>query len=273
MATTHHQTEHGGGHPTLGQYIVIAILLFAITIVEFVIIMNFPGDPGKVISDALGQPSTTILLFVLSAIKFAIVILFYMHLKFDNKFFFWAFVGGMTLALMVGLSLIGLFTAIKGGEVRAADAPYSPCHFSHETMENECPKPEPQPTSTPHPVVPAIAYTAPVVAAASTGAAADISGPPNADIGADLVLSYGCLACHSTDGSDLVGPTWQGLYGSQENLEDGTSVTVNDEYIKESIQDPNAKITAGFTAGLMPPTLGVKDEEVPHIIEYLKSLK
>ena len=87
------------------------------------------------------------------------------------------------------------------------------------------------------------------------------------------MLAYGCLACHSTDGSALVGPTWQGLYGTQEALEDGTSVTVNDGYIKESIQDPNAKITAGFTAGLMPPTLGVKDEEIPHIIEYIKSLR
>ena len=98
-------------------------------------------------------------------------------------------------------------------------------------------------------------------------------GEPSATIGADLVLAYGCLACHSTDGSALVGPTWLGLYGTQEALEDGTQVMVDDEYIKESIQDPNAKITAGFTAGLMPPTLGVKDEEIPHIIEYLKSLR
>ena len=275
MATTHHESEHyGGGHPSLAQYVIIAILLFAITIVEFVIIMDFPGEAEKVISDALGEPSTTILLFLLSGIKFAIVILFYMHLKFDNKFFFWTFVAGMALAVMVGLSLIGLFTAIKGGELRADDAPYAPCAFDHSLGkhgENVCPTPVPQPTSTPHPVVPAIAYTAPVVGAVAT--AADVSGPPNEDIGADLVLAYGCLACHSTDGSELVGPTWQGLYGTQESIDDGTSVEVNDEYITESIQDPNAKITAGFTAGLMPTTLGVKDEEIPHIIEYIKSLK
>ena len=98
-------------------------------------------------------------------------------------------------------------------------------------------------------------------------------GEPSADIGSELVLAYGCLACHSTNGSALVGPTWQGLYGTQEALEDGTSVTVDDAYIRESIQDPNEKITQGFTAGLMPPTLGVKDEEIPHIIEYMKSLK
>ena len=275
MATTH-ETEHsGGGHPSLQQYIVIAILLFAITIVEFIIIMDFPGEREKVISGALGQPSTTILLFLLSGIKFAIVILFYMHLKFDNKFFFWTFVGGMTLAVLVGLSLIGLFTAIRGGELRAEDAPYSPCYFDHDLGahgENVCPTPVPLPTSTPHPVVPTIVYTAPVAAPAVV-ALADVSGPPDAGLGEDLVATYGCAACHTIDGSDLIGPTWLGLYGSQETLEDGTSVTVDDEYIKESIQDPNAKITAGFTAGLMQATLGVRDEDIPHIIEYMKSLQ
>ena len=95
MATTH-ETEHGGGHhPTFMQYVIIAVLLFAITIVEFIIIMDMPGPREKVIADALGEPSTTILLFLLSGIKFAIVILFYMHLKFDNKFFFWVFIAGM----------------------------------------------------------------------------------------------------------------------------------------------------------------------------------
>ena len=275
MATSH-ETEHsGGGHPTLKQYIFIAILLFAITIVEFVIIMDFPGEAEKVISDALGEPSTTILLFLLSGIKFAIVILFYMHLKFDNKFFLWVFIAGMVLAVMVGLALIGLFTAIKGGDLRADDAPYVQCSFDHDLGahgENVCPTPAPQPTSTPHPVVPTIVYTAPVIAPAAA-VVADLSGPPDAGLGEQLVLQYGCNACHSTDGSTLVGPTWLGLYGTQESLDDGTSATVDDEYIKESIQDPNAKITAGFTAGLMPPTLGVKDEEIPHIIEYMKSLR
>ena len=101
----------------------------------------------------------------------------------------------------------------------------------------------------------------------------DSLGRASADVGAQLALSYGCQACHSADGSELVGPTWLGLYGTQESLEGGTSVTVNDEYITESIKDPDAKITKGFTAGLMPPTLGVRDEDIPHIIEYMKSLR
>ena len=99
------------------------------------------------------------------------------------------------------------------------------------------------------------------------------SAEPSADIGAQLVRAYGCNACHSPDGTALVGPTWQGLLGSEEELEDGTTVLVDDAYIAESIRDPNAKITRGFTAGLMPATLGVKDEEIPHIIEYMKTLR
>ena len=281
MATTHeHETEHGGGHPSLGQYIFIAILLFAITIVEFVIIMDFPGEAEKVIAEALGEPSTTILLFLLSGIKFAIVILFYMHLKFDNKFFFWVFIAGMVLAVMVGLALIGLFTAIKGGDLRAADAFSEPCYFDHSIGahgENVCPERVADPAPTPFPVVAPLAqYSAPparVEGAGGTAEVLDLSGPPDADIGFTLVQNYGCAACHSIDGSVLTGPSWQGIYGSQEALTDGTAATVNDEYITESIKNPDARIVEGFTAGLMPATLGVQDDEIPHIIEYIKSLQ
>lgn len=95
----------------------------------------------------------------------------------------------------------------------------------------------------------------------------------SAATGAQLVEQYGCNTCHSTDGTKLVGPTWQGLYGTQEELEDGTSAVVDDDYIRESISMPDLKVVKGFTAGLMPATLGVKDDEIPHIIEYMKSLR
>jgi cytochrome c2/heme/copper-type cytochrome/quinol oxidase subunit 4 len=272
MATSH-ETEHsGGGHPSLKQYAFIAILLFAITIVEFVIIMDFPGEAEKVIADALGQPSTTILLFLLSGIKFAIVILFYMHLKFDNKFFFWVFIAGMVLAVMVGLALMGLFTAVKptlGGEPRLPDVA-APCVFDHEIGEhgeNVCPDPTPQPTSTPAPTLEALAITAPVAVAPSAGG----SGEPTAAEGERLANEvYGCNACHSTDGTVLVGPSWQGIWGTQEALEGGGSATVDEDYVRESIHDPAAKLVAGF--GNLMPVLGLTDPEIDSIIEYIKTL-
>ncbi len=275
MATSH-ETEHGGGgHPSLKQYVFIAILLFLITIVEFVIIMDFPGPREKVIGDALGEPSTTILLFLLSGIKFAIVILFYMHLKFDNKFFFWIFIAGMVLAVMVGLALIGLFSAVKptlGGEPRLPDVAV-PCAFDHDLGkhgENVCPDPTPQATSTPAPMLEALAITAPVVASPSVGDGPG-SGEPSAAEGERLANEvYGCNACHSTDGTALVGPSWKGIYGSQEALEGGGSATVDGDYIRESINDPAAKLVEGY--GNLMPVLGLSDAEIDSIIEYIKTL-
>jgi cytochrome c oxidase subunit 2 len=61
---------------------------------------------------------------------------------------------------------------------------------------------------------------------------------------------FGCVSCHSTDGTPGVGPTWLGIYGRQEMLDDGTSVTVDDAYIRESIYDPNKKLVAGYAAAM-----------------------
>lgn len=82
-----------------------------------------------------------------------------------------------------------------------------------------------------------------------------------------------CLACHSTDGSALVGPTWKGLYGSEVELEDGSKVVADDAYIHESILDPMAKIVKGFPPS-MPPFGGMlTEEQIKDIMEYIKSLK
>ena len=64
-----------------------------------------------------------------------------------------------------------------------------------------------------------------------------------------VAQSSGCLGCHSTDGTTRVGPTWQDLYGSKENLEDGTTVEVDTEYLRRSILDPDAQIVRGFLPG------------------------
>lgn len=63
---------------------------------------------------------------------------------------------------------------------------------------------------------------------------------------------FGCVGCHTTDGSAGAGPTWAGIYGREEALQDGMVVTVDDEYITESILMPNAKIVQGFQPNVMP---------------------
>ena len=53
------------------------------------------------------------------------------------------------------------------------------------------------------------------------------------------------MACHSADGRSSVGPTWKGLYGSEVELEDGTTVTADDEYLVRAIKDPEAERVEG----------------------------
>jgi len=93
--------------------------------------------------------------------------------------------------------------------------------------------------------------------------------------GLALAQDNGCLGCHSTDGSALIGPTWKGLYGREETLTDGTTVTVDEEYIRESIVDPNIKIVQNFTHNLMPATFGetLSKSEIDAIIAYIKTLQ
>ena len=88
--------------------------------------------------------------------------------------------------------------------------------------------------------------------------------------GKKLAESRGCLACHSTDGSAGVGPTWQGLFGKTENLADGSTVVVDTEYMIESILNPGAKVVQGF-APIMPPG-SFSEDELNALIAYTKSL-
>jgi cytochrome c oxidase subunit II len=84
---------------------------------------------------------------------------------------------------------------------------------------------------------------------------------------------HGCKTCHSTDGSTAVGPTWKGLWGKQEMLTTGQSVTVDENYVKESVLDPQAKLAQGFPPS-MPTYKGkLRDSEIEGLIEYIKSLK
>lgn len=85
----------------------------------------------------------------------------------------------------------------------------------------------------------------------------------------------GCTACHSLDGSDLVGPTWLGAYGEPVELTDGTTVTVDDEYLRNSILDPNAQIVAGYAEGLMPQNFVdlLDDEQIDQIMAFIASLQ
>jgi len=87
--------------------------------------------------------------------------------------------------------------------------------------------------------------------------------------------NFGCLACHSVDGSNLIGPTWKGLFNSQVTLADGSTVTADEAYLLESIVNPGAKISKGFPAGVMPGNFGTQmtEQQINDVIAYIESLK
>ena len=97
------------------------------------------------------------------------------------------------------------------------------------------------------------------------------------EAGFNVVKMNGCVACHSSDGTKLVGNSFKGIWGEQRQvLVDGEeqTVTVDEEYIRESIYEPDAKVVVGYNEGLMPAyTDQISDEEIDQFIEYLKSLK
>lgn len=64
--------------------------------------------------------------------------------------------------------------------------------------------------------------------------------------GQEISTEKGCIACHTVDGSPGVGPSWLGMFGRIENLEDGTSVIVDAAYFRESIRYPDRKMVKGY---------------------------
>jgi cytochrome c oxidase subunit 2 len=89
--------------------------------------------------------------------------------------------------------------------------------------------------------------------------------------GMELLETHLCTACHSVDGSEGPGPTLKGLYGAKRELADGSVVTVDDAYLRESIVSPEAKIVKNFDDS-MPPA-EIPPDELEAIIAYLKTLK
>ena len=95
-----------------------------------------------------------------------------------------------------------------------------------------------------------------------------------ADLGKTLYTEKGCNACHSLDGSRLVGPSFLQLWGRKENLADGTQVDVDENYLQKSILEPNYQIVQGYSPNMMPAYAGqLDDAQLNAIIAFIKTLK
>ena len=93
-----------------------------------------------------------------------------------------------------------------------------------------------------------------------------------ASAGEKLFQDLACNTCHRPDAQGR-GPILQGLFGKTQTLEGGGTIVVDEAYVRESILNPGAKITAGFQP-IMPAFQGlVTEEQLLELIEYVKSLQ
>ncbi len=93
----------------------------------------------------------------------------------------------------------------------------------------------------------------------------------SAELGEKVFQQNGCQACHSTDGTTIIGPSLKGVFGHEVELEGGTTVTADEDYIAESIANPTAKVVKGFPP-VMAPYDYLPENEIKSLIEYLKTL-
>jgi cytochrome c oxidase subunit 2 len=98
-------------------------------------------------------------------------------------------------------------------------------------------------------------------------------GLPDPARGERIFKLKGCVACHTADGTKLVGPTWKGLLGSQVTvLTEGreVSLTADQDYVARSIHHPPKEVVKGFAPQM--PKADLSDNDVADLLEYIKSL-
>ena len=178
-------------------------------------------------------------LIVLSLMKFVLVVAFFMHLRYDHKIFSTFFTGGLLLAVGVVLGLITLFDNFDIGN------------------------PPPAAAATPPPTVVIVPTETPTDGPASAG-----------DDGPSIFQSRGCIACHVIDGVPnaigIVGPELNGIGTRAATRVAGQSA---EDYIRESVEHPEAFIVEGYDNVMQPLRGTMTDEEFDILVEYLLTLQ
>jgi cytochrome c oxidase subunit 2 len=94
-----------------------------------------------------------------------------------------------------------------------------------------------------------------------------------AEQGQIIAAEQGCFKCHTVSGEPHIGPTFLGLYGKREALQDGKEIRVDEAWITQSMMDPGAHLVQGFP-NVMPTYQGkLTGPQSAAIVEYIKSLR
>lgn len=88
------------------------------------------------------------------------------------------------------------------------------------------------------------------------------------------VFTTKCSICHNANAEKKIGPGFKGLFGSNRSFLVASSVDADENYIRESVLKPNAKVVKGYNKGVMPTFAGqLSEQEMTGLVEYIKSLK
>ncbi len=103
--------------------------------------------------------------------------------------------------------------------------------------------------------------------------AADLGkGLTPVEYGAKLFQAKACNTCHTLDGTTSNGPSFKGIFGHTVKLANGSEVVVDENYIRESIFLPAAKVVSGYQP-IMPTFQGIlKDKELDALIAFIQSI-
>ncbi|MFT5584083.1 MAG: caa(3)-type oxidase subunit IV, partial [Cognaticolwellia sp.] len=161
----------------------------------------------------MGLPSllSIVVAMAVATVKALLVATWFMHLKYDRKFN--VFVFGASFWFMAVFFIFTMTDLSSRGDILAVTGNFEQRMDAALAEENAPPL---DPDATPE------------------------------ELGQALYSGKGCIGCHSLDGSKMVGPSFKGLHGREEVMADGTKLTADDAYIKESILQPQAKIVEGY---------------------------
>ena len=96
---------------------------------------------------------------------------------------------------------------------------------------------------------------------------------PPAERGEVLYRRQGCHGCHSVDGTAKTGPSFQGIFGQTHTFSNASPVEVDENYIRQSILDPSARVREGYSDKMNSYKGTLSDEQISDLIEFIKSLR
>ena len=99
------------------------------------------------------------------------------------------------------------------------------------------------------------------------------SGPSlsaEAEVGRSIYRSSGCTSCHGPNGQGGVGPALEGIWGTEIELDDGTTVIADAAYIAQSIRDPRSQVVKGYRVPM--PTNNLTDDEIASVIDFIEAI-